>query len=258
MLNSPLRWVGGKSRVREQILSQFPAHECYVELFSGASWILFGKDPQLAKSEVLNDLDGELINFWRVVKHRPAEFIEAASWLLASRELFDEWKQLPGVGGEITRAVRFYAIIRLAYGGRRVGCSYAIKLSRRPDINWPQEKEKIKEVIARLRQIWVERLPWLQCVARYDRKTTFFYVDPPYRVEGAKAYRHYFSDEDHVQLADVLRGRVKGKWLLSYNDDPFIRQLYRGRGISIGQLEIQYSVLGRKRRTVKELLIRNY
>lgn len=90
MLKSPLRWVGGKFRVREKIIAKFPEHECYVELFSGAAWVLFGKPAESSKSEVLNDLDGELVNFWRVVKHRPAEFTEAASWMLASRELFDE------------------------------------------------------------------------------------------------------------------------------------------------------------------------
>lgn len=257
MLNSPLRWVGGKSRVREQILAQFPEHECYVELFSGASWILFGKDPKSSKSEVLNDLDGELVNFWRVVKHRPAEFTEAASWLLASRELFDEWKPLAGVGGEIARAVKFYAVIRTAFGAKRSCACYGPKRSRRPEIHWPQEKERVAQVIARLRMIWVERLPWNQCVARYDRKETFFYVDPPYRAEGAKAYRHYFSDEDHAQLADALRGRVKGRWLLSSNDDPLIRQLYRGKGITIGHLDVRYSVM-RGSRTVRELLIRNF
>lgn len=258
MLRSPLRWVGGKSRVRETIISKFPGHECYVELFSGAAWVLFGKPPKTSKSEVLNDLDGELVNFWRVIKHRPAEFTEAASWLLASRELFDEWKQFPGIAGEVTRAIRFYAVIRLSYGGRRVGCNFSMRPTKRPEIFWPDEKEEVKKVIDRLRLVWVERMAWDKCVRQYDRPTSFFYIDPPYRADGAKAYRHFFTDEDHARLADVLRGSVKGKWLLSYNDDEFIRQLYRGRGITIEHLTVPYTVAGHARRNVKELLIRNY
>lgn len=258
MLRSPLRWVGGKFRVRDQIIEKFPPHKCYVELFSGAAWVLFGKPAEMSKSEVLNDLDGELVNFWRVIKHRPAEFTEAASWLLASRELFDEWKQFPGVSGEVTRAVRFYSVIRTAFGARRVGANFAMRRDKRPEIFWPTERVEVKAVIARLRMAWVERLPWEKCVASYDRPSTFFYVDPPYRAEGAKAYRHFFSDEDHAKLADVLRGSVKGKWLLSYNDDGLVRQLYRGRGITIEPLKVPYSVGAGPRRIVSELLIRNY
>jgi hypothetical protein len=74
----------------------------------------------------------------------------------------------------------------------------------------------------------------------------------------AKAYRHFFTDEDHAKLADVLRGSVKGKWLLSYNDDAFIRQLYRGRGITIEPLQVPYSLAGGCRKAVGELLIRNF
>ena len=258
MLRSPLQWVGGKSRLRAEILKRFPKHTCYVEVFCGAGWVLFGKDPTTSKSEVLNDLDGELINFWRVVKHRPAEFTEAASWLLASRELFSDWKKLSGVGGEIARAVRFYSVLRLAFGGRRMAVSFGYKPSRRPAIFWPDEKEHVKEVIARLRIVWVERLSWEGCMRRYDRRSTFFYLDPPYRAEGAKAYRHFFTDEDHARLADALLGRVKGKWLLSCNDDPLIRRLYRGRGIRVERIAASYSMARGKRKRVTELLIRNF
>ncbi len=69
---------------------------------------------------------------------------------------------------------------------------------------------------------------------------------------------HFFTDEDHAHLADVLLGSVNGKWLLSYNDDPFIRRLYRGRGIRVERIVASYSMAARKRFRVKELLIRNF
>jgi len=263
MLRSPLRWVGGKFRIREKILAKFPRHQCYVELFSGAAWLLFAKDPATSKSEILNDLDGELVNFWRVIKHRPAEFTEAAAGLLAARELFNEWKPLPGVGGEVARAVKFYAVIRLAFGAKRMGCAYIAKVSRRPELTWVKAKEEVSKVVERLSIVWVERMPWDHCVKAYDRPDTFFYVDPPYRAPGAKSYRHWFTDEDHTRMADVLMGRVRGRWLLSYNDDPFIRQLYRGRArggrrVTIEQIAVPYSVMGVSRKRVQELLIRNF
>jgi len=258
MLRSPLRWVGGKSRLREKILERFPEHTCYVELFSGAAWVLFGKDPATSKSEVLNDMDGELVNFWRVIKHRPAEFTEAASWLLASRELFQEWRELNGVGGEIARAVKFYAVIRIAFGAKRVQNHFGVRRMKRPELHWPEEKENVAKIVDRLRVVWVERLPWEKCVETYDTPATFFYVDPPYRVETAKAYRHFFTDEDHARLADRLQQGVKGKWLLSYNDDPHIRRLYRGRGVTIEQVKTRYGLQGGLWKKATELLIRNY
>ena len=69
MLNSPFKWVGGKSRIRKAIIPILPPHTCYVEPFAGAAWVLFGKPP--SDVEVLNDIDQELINFFRIVREKP-------------------------------------------------------------------------------------------------------------------------------------------------------------------------------------------
>jgi len=258
VLRSPLSWVGGKHRLREKILKVFPPHRCYVELFAGAAWVLFGKDPASSHCEVLNDLDGELINFWRVLKHRPAEFSEAASWLLASRELWESWRALPGVGGEIVRAVRFYAVIKLGFGAQRIPTSFGSKNASRPSIWWRELREETREIIQRLRICWIERLPWEDCMRKFDAPDAFFYVDPPYRCGGSKAYAHQFKDEDHAHLAEVLSASVKGKWLLSYNEDPFIRRLYKRPGITIERVSVPYSIARTGRQDGRELLIRNY
>ena len=257
MLHSPLRWVGGKYRVRDKIIALFPAHTCYVEVFSGAAWVLFGKPPKASKCEVLNDLDGELVNFWRVIKHRPAEFCEAAAWMLASRELSERTRQLDGVGDEIARAVKFYSVLRLAYGAKRVKCHFGVRREKRPEIHWPLLREEVGKIVARLRQVWIENLHWDRCVAIYDRQDSFFYLDPPYRCEGARSYRHTFNDDDHAALAEAL-ARAKGKWLLSYNDDPLIRKLYRRPGVRVGSLEVKYGLQGGTWTPTRELLIRNY
>ena len=73
MLNSPFKWVGGKSRIRKAIIPLLPPHTCYVEPFAGAAWVLFGKP--LSDVEVLNDIDQELVNFFRVVREQPQELI---------------------------------------------------------------------------------------------------------------------------------------------------------------------------------------
>ena len=78
MLNSPFKWVGGKSRLRKYIVALLPQHSCYVELFAGAAWVLFGKSP--SDVEILNDIDQDLITFFRIVKEKPEELIASFEW----------------------------------------------------------------------------------------------------------------------------------------------------------------------------------
>ena len=85
-INSPFKWVGGKSRLRKQIIKFLPDHTCYVELFCGAAWVLFAKQP--SQVEVINDIDQDLINFFRVVKNRPEELIASFEWELVARAEF--------------------------------------------------------------------------------------------------------------------------------------------------------------------------
>lgn len=257
MLRSPLAWTGGKSRLRGEIIQRIPPHTTYVELFAGAAWVLFGKDADSSEAEVLNDLDGELVNFWRVLKHRPAEFAERVSLALPSRELWNEWKPLRGEGSEIERAVRFYVVIKCGFGGQRAATAFAAHPARRPTMRWIDLREEFGAILGRLRQVWIEHLSWEECLAKYDAPRTFFYADPPYRCNGSKAYAHALDDSGHEALARTLLS-AKGKWLLSYNDDPWLERLYSKRGICIERVSVPHSIARSGRRRVQELLIRNY
>lgn len=268
MLRSPLAWTGGKSRLRGKIISRIPPHITYVEVFVGAAWVLFGKDPATSKSEVLNDLDGELVNFWRVLKHRSAEFAERATMALASRELWNEWAQTLRVSDvkslisdpavdEIDRAVRFYVVIKCGFGAQRMPSAFAAHAARRPTMRWLDIREEFGTILVRLRNVWIERLDWRECLAKYDSASTFFYLDPPYRCHGSKAYFHKFEDRDHEALAESLLG-LKGKWLLSYNDDPWLAALYARHGIKIERQGITYTIAATSPLEGRELLVRNY
>ena len=115
--------------------------------------------------------------------------------------------------------------------------------------------DKVKEASERLRHVIIEKQPWEKIVARFDQPHTFFYLDPPYYTK-----EHIYEREDadafnqHEELADALK-QIKGKFLLSYNNDPYIKQLYDG--CIIEEVETQYSVSGAFQTEV-ELLIRNY
>src|SRR6266498_2702565 len=107
MLNSPFKWAGGKSRLRNAIIELLPPHTCYVEVFGGAAWVLFGKPP--SDVEVLNDIDQELINFFRVVRTKPEDFLASFDLELVSRAEFRRLASLdPSELNEVQRAHRFY------------------------------------------------------------------------------------------------------------------------------------------------------
>ncbi|BAE74066.1 putative phage DNA adenine methylase [Sodalis glossinidius str. 'morsitans'] len=94
LMSTPIvPWMGGKRRLAKRILSCFPEHKCYVEPFCGGAALFFSKEP--SKVAVLNDINGDLINLYRVVKYRLEEFIRQFKWALSSRQLFDWLKETP-------------------------------------------------------------------------------------------------------------------------------------------------------------------
>jgi phage FluMu protein Com len=112
-------WIGGKRRLAKHIIPQFPEHECYVEPFSGAAAIYFLKQP--VKCEVLNDINGELMNLYRVVKYHPDALVAEFRWSLVSRRQFDWYQNQPIEQlTDIQRAARFYYLQKLAFGGKVV------------------------------------------------------------------------------------------------------------------------------------------
>ena len=117
-MKSPLVYVGGKSILSKQIISMIPEHKIYCEVFAGAGWVFFKKEP--SKSEIINDLDSDLISFYRVLQNHLEEFLRQYKWLLQSREWFNDWKdQLDGRGlTDIQKAARYYYLQRLCFGGK--------------------------------------------------------------------------------------------------------------------------------------------
>lgn len=233
-VNSPIKWAGGKSRLRKKIIPLIPPHTCYVEPFGGGGWVLFGKPP--SQVEVYNDLDGELVNFFRVVKNRPQALINAFAWELVSRERFES---LAGADlsrlSEVERAHRFFYLIMAGWGGEgaypRMQTSITDGGGGNRLIGALKTLEKrIRPVHDRLRGVIVEHMDWPEVVNRYDSPTTVFYVDPPYPGNGVN-YRHNMKSwEAHERLAARL-AEAQGKWIVSSYDRPEIRRLYGGQHV---------------------------
>ncbi len=229
MLNSPFRWVGGKSRLRKLIINVLPEHTCYVEPFAGAAWVLFGKQP--SPVEVLNDRDEELTTFFRVVKERPEELISTFEWELVSRTEFERLATLnPSQLTEVQRAHRFYYLIMAGWGGELNYPRFQTSISDGGHGNrligaLNSLRQRLEPIHERLRTVIIENLDWADCLERYDRVGTVMYLDPPY--PGNKCnYAHNMRDwKDHQALAARL-GTARCKWVLSSYDSPEIHQLF--------------------------------
>lgn len=230
-------WLGGKRRLADKLLPMFPPHQCYVEVFAGGAALYFLRH-QPAEAEVINDINGELINLYRVVQHHLEEFVRQFKWAISSRQVF-KWHQMQPTEPltDIQRAARFYYLQHHAFGGKVDGQNYGTATTA-PMINLCRIEESLSAAHLRLAGgTNIENLPWQECVKRYDRAHTFFYMDPPYwQLEG---YGVEFGFEQYEAMAALMR-TMKGKAMVSINDHPDIRRAFDG--LEMLELGIKYSV----------------
>lgn len=249
-----LPWMGGKRRLAKQILPLFKPHTAYVEPFCGGAALFFMKEP--AKVEVINDVNGELVNLYRVVKHHLDEFLRQFRWALVSRQEY-LWQQKanPETLTDIQRAARFFYLQKLAFGAKVVGQSFGTATTAPPRLNLLRLEEDLSDAHLRLSRTTIERLDWQECIRRYDRPGTLFYLDPPYW--GTAGYGVDFGMEQYEQMAKVAL-EAKGQVVISVNDIPEMRRVFSG--LIIQSTEIRYTVGGNKNpsNAAVELIISNY
>jgi DNA adenine methylase len=247
-------WIGGKRRLADHLLPYFPPHECYVEVFAGGAALFFLRD-QPAKVEVLNDINGELVNLYRVVQHHLEEFVRQFKWALSSRQVFAWLKEtVPHTLTDIQRAARFFYLQQHAFGGKVDGQTFGTATTA-PPVNLLRLEENLSAAHLRLSGVFVENLTWYDCVQRYDRPHSFFYMDPPYwQTEG---YGVPFPFEQYEQMAAWVR-QAKGRVMISINDHPDIRRVFDG--LPMRELTIRYSVASRHGSPAEsgELMITNF
>lgn len=248
-MNSFISWIGGKKLLRKKILELFPeSYSRYVEVFGGAGWLLFAEERKV-ELEVYNDINGELVNLFRIVKYHPEALQKELEYILNSRELFFDAVEQCGVRGmtDVQRAARFFVMIWESYGNERRSFSC---IARSMDAR----VEYLEEVSNRLQKVVIENQDFARILKTYDRDGTLFYLDPPY-CKAEKYYQLCFRQEDHERLRDALQ-KIKGKFLLSYNDSPEIREMYRG--YTIREVERQNNLLSKAGGgRYKELIITN-
>ncbi|KVU84297.1 restriction endonuclease subunit M [Burkholderia ubonensis] len=242
-------WIGGKRRLADVLIPRFPPHTCYVEVFAGSAALFFMRPP--ADVEVLNDLNGDIVNLYRVVQHHLEEFVRQFKWALSSRQVF-RWLQdmSPETLTDIQRAARFYYLQQNCFGGLVDGRTFGTATTSPPGLNLLRIEESLSAAHLRLSGAYIENLDWRVCLERYDRPHTFAYLDPPYwQTEG---YGLPFGFEQYEAMAEALGG-LKGKAIVSLNDHPDLRQVFRD--FEIDSVPITYTVNGGQPAKRLELII---
>lgn len=250
MVRAIIPWMGGKRRLAKFILPEIEGHRTYVEPFCGGASLFFMK--QECKVEVINDINGELINLYRVVKFHLDELVRHFRWALVSREEFMTAKaQDPATLTDVQRAARFYYLMKAGFGARATNPSFGTARGTPPKLNLLRMEDDLSAAHLRLARVTIENRPWDKCMATYDSAQACFYLDPPYWQTAG--YGCDFGFEHYERMAQLMRS-CQGKVVLSINDHPDIRRVFDA--FNVRPLDITYTV-GVKSADRKELLITN-
>jgi DNA adenine methylase len=235
-LRSPIQWFGGKYYLAGKLIELFPPHQTYVEPFGGGGSLIIAKDP--SPVEIYNDLDGDLVNFFRVVRDREGMFPDLYNRACCSPYSRQEYyfcrDHLNDDPDPVERARRFFVLARFSFSGL-VGKSFGVNVTA--STRGMTEKAAaygsalcmLPLIADRLMTISIENRHFRDLIPLYDRPGTLFYIDPPYLPETRRGggYTHEMTREDHEELVDLLRG-IQGKAMLSgYPNDLYDRLGWR-------------------------------
>lgn len=221
-------WIGGKQKLARNIAGRIDGiqHKCYAEPFCGMASVFFSRQRR-PSAEVLNDINGDVVNLFRVVKEHQDEFLRLLDWLLASRADYHRLMDTPPKTlTDIQRAARFLYMQNMKFGGKVFGNT---GINFGPHSVHPFRRErmagKIRAAHTRLQGVTIECLQWDQFIQRYDRHFTLFYLDPPYWGHTDDYGKNLFTEEDFLRMAELL-GSLKGQFILSLNDREEVRETF--------------------------------
>lgn len=242
--------VGGKSRLKRQIVSLIPEHTTYVEPFVGGGSVFLAKPP--SEREVINDLDMDIADLYADLRQVSQSEVDAMTFRLDP----DGFAQMLNVRftSPAGRLYRNLYLSTASFSGNRK--DFAMSAAAR-GFNACKLKRRLPDYQARLAGVEVLNQDYKTVLRKYDAADTFFYLDPPYSQNGASwgYIGRHFTPAD---LAEVLRG-LKGKWLVSYDDSAEVREAFGDW--TIERIDTSYTMnksVHRSGKRVGEVLIRNY
>lgn len=234
-------YIGGKRNLAKRLcqLIERIEHTTYAEPFVGMGGIFLRRTSR-PKAEVINDISGDVVTLFRVLQEHYPYFIDMLKWRLTSRAEFERLMSVdPETLTDLQRAARFLYLQRLAFGGKVAGRTFGVDPGSPARFDVTRLEPMLSDVHERLAGVVIERLPYAEFIARYDRPGTLFYLDPPYWDCETDYGAGVFSREDFARLAEQLAG-IKGKFLLSLNDTPGVRQTFAA--FPMIEVETSYSI----------------
>ncbi len=253
-------WYGGKFSHLNWLLPLLPPAHHYCEPFGGSAAVLLNRDP--SPVETYNDLDGQVANFFRVLRDQTEALLKAIALTPFSREEFAlAIAQPDGDLPSLERARRFFVrarqvrtgLAQTASIGRWANCKQTSRAGMAGVVSrWLGSVEDLPEVAARLLRVQIENRPAIEVIRLYDSPDTLFYCDPPYPHESrgdSKAYKYEMTATQHIELASVLAG-AKGKVAISGYHGDLMDELYRSWRFADAPVKNCHSVKKPRQETV--------
>jgi len=237
---APFGWPGGKRLLSKRIISLIPPHRVYCEPFAGAASVFWAKEP--SEVEVLNDLDPDLMRFYRNIGSIDHCNID---------QIGKDWNRLKAGRGKL-EVCDFLTEVMCSFGSKRAGANQSLLLGRCAK-NAPNFHHYLPQYQERLAKTKLHNEDWEKVVKQYDTPDTFFYFDPPYHNVSKNIY--FYGDDQLARLAETLP-ELKGKWILSYDDDPEVKKAFSKYHIL--PVESRYTLEKDNKMIGKQLLIANY
>jgi len=234
----PLKWHGGKYYLAKKIIALMPPHTHYVEPYAGGLAVLLAKDPN-GISEVVNDINGQLINFWRVLRDSEqfAKFERIINFIPLSRQ---EWEdaaiaQKTPTGDPVTDAVNFFVLCRQSLAGRMKSFTPLTRSRTRRGMNgnvseWLSAVSGLEAVHERLKRVVVENDDALNVIRREDGLNNLFYIDPPYLHEtrtSKDVYQYEMTEQQHEELLNTIT-KLKAKVMISGYESKLYKKKLMG------------------------------
>lgn len=226
-------------------------HTIYAEPFVGMGGVFFRRR-QRVRTEVVNDYSADVATLFRVLQRHYLAFVEMLRWQLTTRAGFERLVATdPETLTDLERAARFFYLQKTAFGGKVTGRNFGVSTSEGASFDVTRIIPELGAYHLRLAGIVIERLPYAQLIARYDRAGTLFFIDPPYF--GSEHYygKGMFGREDFDQLAKLLR-TISGRFIMTVNDHPETRRIFAG--FKQRSRALQYRVSGMPTKA-RELII---
>jgi DNA adenine methylase len=237
-------YIGGKRNLARRLVTLIDAIPCtaYAEPFVGMGGI-FLRRTRLPKCEVINDISEDVATFFRILQRHYVAFMDMLRFQLTTRAGFERLMRTdPSTLTDLERAARFLYLQRAAFGGKVTGRNFGCRMDAPASFNVTKLGPMLEDLHERLARVVIERLPYGDFIARYDRPATLFYLDPPYWGCEDDYGVNVFAPADFEALAEQLAG-IRGAFILSINDTPEIREIF-GR-FAFEEVETTYSLATR-------------